>query len=285
MQAQGQPEPAQQRWGSVLQAADEGLRGGQLFLWNEASRKVEALLACPPAFEGEVFAQVSLPAAAASMDHPEQTQHQSACGQQDPHQVACPLNALAKADTGTHAQVMQWLQAACLLGQAFCGPAGGASSLHRLVMQHGAASFQRMHTSNLETLHSLLERELWRSVPLPPSQSACCCTCQSLICCHAQARLTLHVASQRARPTLGVHSPAWVRRCRVQAHAVWPAACRARQRARQGCARLRAGLTLLPGSPAAIPGPPSTSCAQSAYAQSLPGSSPIARGTQRASAD
>ena len=70
-----------------------------------------------------------------------------------------------------HAQVMQWLQAACLLGQAFCGPAGGASSLHRLVMQHGAASFQRMHTSNLETLHSLLERELWRSVPLPPSQS------------------------------------------------------------------------------------------------------------------
>ena len=67
---------------------------------------------------------------------------------------------------------MQWLQAACSLGHAFCGPAGGAGSLHRLVMQHGAASFQRMHTGNLETLHSLLERELWRSVPLPPSQSA-----------------------------------------------------------------------------------------------------------------
>ena len=112
-----------------------------------------------------------------------------------------------------HAQVMQWLQAACLLGQAFCGPAGGASSLHRLVMQHGAASFQRMHTSNLETLHSLLERELWRSVPLPPSQSACCCTCQTLICCHAQAclaSLTLHVPNQHADPAPCCgHLPAW----------------------------------------------------------------------------
>ena len=70
------------------------------------------------------------------------------------------------------AQVMQWLQAACAMGHAFCGPAGGAGTLHRLVMQHGAASFQRMHSGNLETLHSLLERELWRGVPLPPSQSA-----------------------------------------------------------------------------------------------------------------
>lgn len=66
---------------------------------------------------------------------------------------------------------MQWLQAACAMGHAFCGPAGGSGSLHRLVMQHGAASFQRMHSGNLETLHSLLERELWRGVPLPPSQS------------------------------------------------------------------------------------------------------------------
>ena len=57
------------------------------------------------------------------------------------------------------------------MGHAFCGPAGGSGTLHRMVMQHGAASFQRMHSSNLDTLHSLLERELWRGVPLPPSQS------------------------------------------------------------------------------------------------------------------
>ena len=55
-----QLDPAQRRWLSVLEAAAEGLRGGQLFLWNEAARKVEALLACPAAFDGEAFAQVLL---------------------------------------------------------------------------------------------------------------------------------------------------------------------------------------------------------------------------------
>ena len=44
---------------ALLEATHEGLRGGQLFLWNEAARKVEALLGCPAAFDGEPFAQVS----------------------------------------------------------------------------------------------------------------------------------------------------------------------------------------------------------------------------------
>ena len=57
-----QLDPAQRRFIAVLEAASEGLRGGQLFLWNEAARKVEALLACPAAFEGEAFALVSPPA-------------------------------------------------------------------------------------------------------------------------------------------------------------------------------------------------------------------------------
>ena len=56
VKAQESPEKA---WVALLEATHEGLRGGQLFLWNEAARKVEALLGCPAAFDGEPFAQVS----------------------------------------------------------------------------------------------------------------------------------------------------------------------------------------------------------------------------------
>ena len=58
-EAETQEEPSEaEAWGALLEATSEGLRGGQLFLWNEAARKVEALLGCSAAFDGEPFAQV-----------------------------------------------------------------------------------------------------------------------------------------------------------------------------------------------------------------------------------
>lgn len=59
MQEAEDQQAGERTWGALLEATSEGLRGGQLFLWNEAARKVEALLGCSAAFDGEPFAQVS----------------------------------------------------------------------------------------------------------------------------------------------------------------------------------------------------------------------------------
>ena len=51
-------------WGEVLHAAHSGLTASRRLLWDEAERKIIALLSSSSAFEGDHFLQVGCPCAA-----------------------------------------------------------------------------------------------------------------------------------------------------------------------------------------------------------------------------
>lgn len=50
-------------WGDLLRVSQRGLWASRHFLWDEAARNIAALLACPSAWDGDHFLQVTPPLA------------------------------------------------------------------------------------------------------------------------------------------------------------------------------------------------------------------------------
>ena len=62
-----------------------------------------------------------------------------------------------------HAQVLEWAQRILAAGEAFSGVE--CSSLRSMLTAQSSNFFNAYHSSNLEALHSMLEKELWRRLP------------------------------------------------------------------------------------------------------------------------
>ena len=52
-------EAEEVEWGDVLRVSQRGMWASRGFLWEEAARNVACLLACPAAWDGDHFLQVS----------------------------------------------------------------------------------------------------------------------------------------------------------------------------------------------------------------------------------
>ncbi|KAK9901648.1 hypothetical protein WJX75_006561 [Coccomyxa subellipsoidea] len=100
-------EAEEVEWGDVLRVSQRGMWASRGFLWEEAARNVACLLACPAAWDGDHFLQVS-----------------------------------------------EWVQRILEAGNAFAGPDGAAGNF-----------FAAYHSENLEGLHGILDKELWRRIP------------------------------------------------------------------------------------------------------------------------
>lgn len=60
-------------WGDLLRVSQRGLWASRRFLWDEAARNIAALLACPSAWDGDHFLQVTPPLAPCNQcDQPSQ---------------------------------------------------------------------------------------------------------------------------------------------------------------------------------------------------------------------
>ncbi|BDA42201.1 probable Syndetin [Coccomyxa sp. Obi] len=110
-------EAEEVEWGDVLRVSQRGMWASRGFLWEEAARNVACLLACPAAWDGDHFLQVS-----------------------------------------------EWVQRILEAGDAFAGP-DGASGLRSLLALQTGNFFAAYHAENLEALHSMLDKELWRRLP------------------------------------------------------------------------------------------------------------------------
>ena len=62
-----------------------------------------------------------------------------------------------------HVQVLEWAQRILAAGEAFSGVE--CSSLRSMLTAQSSNFFNAYHSSNLEALHSMLEKELWRRLP------------------------------------------------------------------------------------------------------------------------
>ena len=64
-------EAEEMEWGDLLRVSQRGMWASRRFLWDEAARNVAALLACPSAWDGDHFLQVSTrtPAALVGVDN------------------------------------------------------------------------------------------------------------------------------------------------------------------------------------------------------------------------
>lgn len=60
-------------------------------------------------------------------------------------------------------QVLEWAQRILAAGEAFSGVE--CSSLRSMLTAQSSNFFNAYHSSNLEALHSMLEKELWRRLP------------------------------------------------------------------------------------------------------------------------
>ena len=56
-------EAEEMEWGDLLRVSQRGLWASRRFLWDEAARNIAALLACPSAWDGDDFLQVTPPKA------------------------------------------------------------------------------------------------------------------------------------------------------------------------------------------------------------------------------
>ncbi len=75
-------------WGDALLRVEEGLSAGRRWLWDEASRKVGALIAAPSAFQGEHFLQVK-PLPCRNKDLAPSGHWQRATGRSQPFRTPC----------------------------------------------------------------------------------------------------------------------------------------------------------------------------------------------------
>jgi len=87
-----------------------------------------------------------------------------------------------------HVQVLEWAQRILAAGEAFSGVE--CSSLRSMLTAQSSNFFNSYHSSNLEALHSMLEKELWRRLPsfgegiivfLPLIQCALCSICKAVV--------------------------------------------------------------------------------------------------------
>ena len=63
-------------------------------------------------------------------------------------------------------QVLEWAQSILAAGEAFSGVE--CVSLRSMLTAQSSNFFTAYHSSNLEALHSMLEKELWRRLPTLP---------------------------------------------------------------------------------------------------------------------
>ena len=64
-------------------------------------------------------------------------------------------------------QVLEWAQGILAAGEAFSGVE--CISLRSMLTAQSSNFFTAYHSGNLEALHSMLEKELWRRLPSLPS--------------------------------------------------------------------------------------------------------------------
>ena len=63
--------------------------------------------------------------------------------------------------------MVQWAHAAAAMGEGFCASPQAATGFRSTITSQTRGAFDQLHAANPESLHSMLDRELWRSVPLP----------------------------------------------------------------------------------------------------------------------
>lgn len=69
-------------------------------------------------------------------------------------------------------QAVQWAQAAGNLGQGFCGSPQAVAGFRSMVTAHSRSAFEQLHAAKLDSLYSMLDKELWKSVPAPQTPGA-----------------------------------------------------------------------------------------------------------------
>lgn len=83
--------------------------------------------------------------------------------------VSVLLSSPAAVDGEHFMQVVAWTQRLAEAGEAFCG-GEAAVALHEVLHCQAGAFFRAYHESNLEALNSMLDKEMWKRLPveLPP---------------------------------------------------------------------------------------------------------------------
>eukprot|EP00884_Botryococcus_braunii_P000884 jgi/Botrbrau1/10797/Bobra.0064s0003.1 len=76
------------------------------------------------------------------------------------------LSAPAALEGEHFLQILEWTQTMLMVGEAFSG--SESSMLREAISRQSARFFQAYHTSNLQVLYSMLERERWVPLPLLP---------------------------------------------------------------------------------------------------------------------
>lgn len=143
-----------------LQAVHAGLLSGRRLIWEEAARRIGALLSSPAAFEGEHFLQAGAHRNRGSVQAVVRTGSRAAglapwLPFLDPmEQQASLLTTQLRPRhhlpswSGHHLQVMEWTQRILAVGESFAGCE--CASLRTLLERQSGKFFRLYHHSNIE---------------------------------------------------------------------------------------------------------------------------------------